>query len=155
MYDVDNITTVLIVLAVMLFMLLAVAGLIIIDHKSKIQSLSDEAFGPAEIRRNHPLFSFIITFVLMVIILALLFELTVALGSRIGLFQEKVQPSLVKKMAELRFTEKNAISITNLKTILSTRVRRRFVFIVMGIILISLCQWFDPCLTCTPSLSVA
>lgn len=106
MYDVDNITTVLIVLAVMLFMLLAVAGLIIIDHKSKIQSLSDEAFGPAEIRRNHPLFSFIITFVLMVIILALLFELTVALGSRIGLFQEKVQPSLVKKMAELRFTEK-------------------------------------------------
>jgi len=106
MYGEDTVTVVLIVLAVFLLMLVAVALLVIIDHKSKIQSLVDDATGYTNIRRNHPLYSFVITFVLCVIILALLFELTIAVGTKMGMFEEKPQPTLVKKLAELRFTEK-------------------------------------------------
>lgn len=106
MYGVDNITAVLIVIAVILFMLFAVAILVIVDHKAKIQSLSDDALGPADIRRDHPLFSFIITFVLLVIILALLSELTVAVGAKMGLFQEEPLTGLEKKLADQRFTDK-------------------------------------------------
>lgn len=106
MYGVDTTTAVLIIVAVIMFMLLAVAILVIIDHKATIQSLSDDALGPDDIRRDHPLFSFIITFVLFVIILALLSELIVAVGEKMGLFQEKVPSALAKKMAERRFTDK-------------------------------------------------
>lgn len=106
MYGVDNITTIVIVVAVILFMLFAVAILVIIDHKAKIQSLTDDALGPADIRRDHPPYSFIITIVLFLIILALLSELTVAVGAKMGLFQEKEQPRLAKKLAEQRFTDK-------------------------------------------------
>ena len=110
MYGVDHITAVLIILAVMLVMLFAVAALIIIDHKARIQELRDEAAGFSEIRRNHPRFSFLITSVLFMIILALFFELAVTLVARTGLFQTESQqqaPSwLIKKKPELRFTEK-------------------------------------------------
>ena len=106
MYGADNITAVLIVMTVMLVMLFAVAILIIIDHKAKIQSLSDDASGRSDIRRDHPRYSFIITFVLFVIILALLLELAATFSERMGLFQEKAQPGLAKKMDELRFTQK-------------------------------------------------
>lgn len=110
MYGVDTITAILIIVTVMLLMLFAIAVLVIIDHKAKIQSLTDDAFGPVLVRRNHPRYSFIITFVLFVIILALLFELIVAVSAKTGLFEEKIveqkQIGLVKKIAELRFTDK-------------------------------------------------
>ena len=106
MYGVDTTMAVLIILAVFMFMLLAVAILVIIDHKATIQSLTDDASGTVDIRRDHPRLSFIITLLLFVIILALFFELAVALGERAGLFQEEAKTGLEKKLAERRFTDK-------------------------------------------------
>ena len=108
MHGLDTTTTVFIILTVIFIMLLGVAILIIIDHKAKLElhTQSKDVFSISGIRRDHPLFGFMITIILFIIILALLFELTVAFSSKLGLLQETEQPTLVKKLAEQRFTEK-------------------------------------------------
>ncbi len=107
MHGLDITTTVFIVLTVIFLVLFGVALLVIIDHKARIEThvYADDMFGISGSRHEHPLFSFMITIVLFVVILALLFELTVAFGSKLGLFQEETKPVLVKDMAEQRFTE--------------------------------------------------
>ncbi len=108
MHGLDTTTTVFIVLTVMFVMLFGVAILVIIDHKAKIETnlRSDNMFAISGVHRRHPLLGFMITTFLFIIILALLFELSIAFGSKLGLFKEAEQPTLVKNMGEQRFTEK-------------------------------------------------
>lgn len=107
MHGPDDITVILIVIAVLLFMGLGIAMVVIIDHKAKIpDSFHSDPFSIRGMRRDHPVIGFLTTTILGLIILALMAELAVALGERFGLFAEKEEPKLLQKLSEQRFTEK-------------------------------------------------
>ena len=107
MHGLDSTTTTFIVLTVIFFMLFGIAILVIVDHKAKIpDSFHSDPFSISGMRRDHPWIGFLTTIILGSIILALLFELTIALTSKLGFFQEKEQPKLLQQLTEQRFTEK-------------------------------------------------
>ena len=107
MHGLDTTTTVFIVLTVIFFMLFGIAILVVIDHKAKIpDSFHNDPFSISGMRRDHPMIGFLTTIILGSIIFALLFELTVAFGSKLGMFKEKEQPKILQKLSEQRFTEK-------------------------------------------------
>jgi len=69
MQQTAEIGTVTIVLAVVMFAMLAVALLIIIDHKAKMSvGERSDVFSIAGIRRNHPIWAWLVSMVLWVII---------------------------------------------------------------------------------------
>lgn len=99
--------TIFIILAVLLFMLLGTAIIVVIDHKSKIPGqFKHDPFSIIGMRRDHPGIAFLTATILLGIILSLIFEITVAVGEHFGLFAEEEQPELIKRLGEQRFTER-------------------------------------------------
>ena len=96
-----------IVIAVLLFMLLGIAIVMVIDHKAKIPGhFEQDPFTITGMRRDHPGIAFLTTVILLGIILSLIFEITVALGEKFGLFAEEEPSALLSELGEQRFTEK-------------------------------------------------
>lgn len=96
-----------IVLTVLLFVMLGIAMLVIIDHKAKIPgTFHNDPFSISGLRRGHPVISFLTTLILGSIILALLFELAVAMTELLGLPGDGEQPELLRELSEQRFTER-------------------------------------------------
>ena len=109
MHSINDTQITFIVISVVLFMLLGIAILVIVDHKAKIPgSFKHDPFSISGIRREHPVISFLTTLILGTIILSLLFELSVAMGERFGLFvdEEASKPELLHTLRLERFTEK-------------------------------------------------
>ena len=99
--------TMFIVIAVLLFMFLGIAILIVIDHKTKIPDhFRHDPFSIKGIRRDHPGIAFLTTVILLGIILSLIFEVTVAFSERFGFFEEEEQPRLIKSLGIQRFSER-------------------------------------------------
>lgn len=96
-----------IVIAVLLFMFLGIAIVMVIDHKAKIPGqFEQDPFTITGMRRDHPGVAFLTTVILLGIILSLIFEITVAFGERFGLFVEEEPHELLKSLGEERFTER-------------------------------------------------
>ncbi|MDH5408665.1 MAG: hypothetical protein OEZ33_06295 [Gammaproteobacteria bacterium] len=107
MHGLDNITVIFIVLTVLFFMFLGIAILVIVDHKAKIpDSFHSDPFSISGMRRDHPVISFLTTIILCSIIVALLLEITIAFGEKLGLFDEEEKPQILQQLSEQRFTEK-------------------------------------------------
>lgn len=109
MHDISDQLTTYIVLTVLLFMLLGVALVVLIDHKSKIPGeFVHDPFSISGMRRGHPVISFLTAFILGCIILSLFFEVFIALGSHAGLFksEEEKKPEILQSLRLDRFTEK-------------------------------------------------
>ncbi|MCW9025659.1 MAG: hypothetical protein OQK73_13375 [Gammaproteobacteria bacterium] len=108
MHQISNELITFIVLTVVFFILFGVALLVIVDHKSKIPgAFSDDPFSISGMRRGHPVISFVTTLILGVIILALLFELSVTLISKFGLYsKEEEKPELLQKLSQQRTNER-------------------------------------------------
>lgn len=108
MQESTDVLNIFIIVSVILFMLLGIVFLVMIDHKAKIPGqFSRDAFTISGLRRDPPIISFITAIILGVIILSLFFELSVAVGERMGFFeQEDNSPELLKKLKENRFAEK-------------------------------------------------
>jgi len=104
----DTQLTVFIVLTVLLFMLLGIAILVVIDHKSRIPgAFRHDPFSISGMRREHPVISFLTALILGSIILVLMFELTVTLGEHAGLFKdaEEKKPEILHTLRLERFSE--------------------------------------------------
>ena len=100
-------TIIFVVLTVILFVLLGIAMLVIVDHKAKIPgSFRNDPFSISGLRRGHPVISFLTALILLSIILALLFELTVAMTEFLGLTRDTEKPQLLQELSEQRFVEK-------------------------------------------------
>ncbi len=108
MHQISNELFFFIVLTVLLFVLLGIAMLVIIDHKAKIpDAFHNDPFSISGLRRGHPVISFLTTFILGTIILALLFEMTVTLADHLGFSRTSDdRPQLLKQLKEQRFTER-------------------------------------------------
>lgn len=97
-----------IVLTVVLFMLLGIAILVIVDHKADMPGqFQSDLFSIRGIRRDHPVIAFLTTIILGSIIVILIFELTVTLGTHFGLFVEKEPPRLLQELKKQRVSERN------------------------------------------------
>ncbi len=107
MHVISNQLIFFVVLTVLLFILVGIIMVILIDHKAKIPGeFQDNPFGISGMRRQHPIISFITTFILGAIIISLLFELSVVLGEHLGVFnQEEEKPEILKKIKYQRFSE--------------------------------------------------
>jgi hypothetical protein len=92
------VTTTFIVLSVVLLMALGVAMLVAIDHHARLP-------GPS-LRRDHPRIVFVVTFVLMSIIAAILLQLALGVMERFRIFAEEEKPELLPQLREDRFTER-------------------------------------------------
>lgn len=107
MHGLDNITVIFIVLTVLFFMLFGIAILVIIDHKAKIpESFRRDPFSISGMRRDHPMISFLTAIILGAIIFALLTELIITFGEKLGMFAEEEKPQILIELSEQRFTEK-------------------------------------------------
>ena len=109
MHDFSNQLTIYVVLTVLLFMLLGVALVVLIDHKSKIPGhFTHDPFSISGMRREHPVISFLTAMILGCIILILFFEVFIALGSHAGMFQdeEENKPEILQELRLDRFSEK-------------------------------------------------
>ncbi len=103
----EQTTVIFVVLAVVLFMLLGIAILVIVDHKAQIPDhFHSDPFSIRGLRRDHPVISFLTATILACIILALVGELAVTLGERFHLFETKEEPRLLELLKEQRVTEK-------------------------------------------------
>jgi len=107
MHVISNQLIFFVVLTVLLFILVGIVMLVLIDHKAKIPGeFQDNPFGISGMRRQHPVISFVTTFILGVIIIALLLELTVVLGEHLGVFnKQEDKPKILKKIKYQRFSE--------------------------------------------------
>ncbi len=107
MHVISNQLIFFVVLTVLLFILVGIIMLILIDHKAKIPGeFQDNPFGISGMRRQHPVISFVTTFILGAIIISLLLELTVVMGEHFGLFNKEVdKPEILKKIKYQRFSE--------------------------------------------------
>lgn len=105
----ENDGVVFIVLTVVLFMFLGIAILVVVDHKAQLPGAFNH--NPLSIkglhRREHPFISFLTTIILFAIIASLIFELTVTLGEKFGMFVEKEAPKLIQELKVQRVTERN------------------------------------------------
>lgn len=108
MHQFDNVTLIFVVLTVVLVILLGVAILVVIDHKARIPGqFEDDPFSISGLRRSHPITAFFTMSILLLVIASLLFELSVALGAKFNLFEEKAKPKFVQALQEQRVTERN------------------------------------------------
>jgi predicted secreted protein len=107
MHVISNQLIFFVVLTVLLFILVGIVMLVLIDHKAKIPGeFQDNPFGISGMRRQHPVISFITTFILGVIIIGLIFELTVVMGEHLGLFNKEIEkPEILKKIKYQRYSE--------------------------------------------------
>ncbi len=106
MYESVDTLTVFIVISVFLFMFLGIAILVMIDHKARIPGeFRSDPFSITGLRREHPVLSFLTTFILGAVILSLLFVISVAFGEKLGFFKEKEKPKLLQVLKERRFSE--------------------------------------------------
>ena len=107
MHVINNQLMFFVVLSVLLFILIGIIMLVLIDHKSKIPGeFQHNPFGISGMRRDHPVISFITTFILGVIIVSLLLELTVVMGEHFGLFKNETEkPEILKKIKYQRYSE--------------------------------------------------
>ncbi len=106
MYGSVDTLTVFIVISVFLFMFLGIAILVMIDHKARIPGeFKNDPFSISGLRREHPVLGFLTAFILAAVIFSLLFEISVALGEKMGLFSEKEKPELLQELKEHRFSE--------------------------------------------------
>ena len=107
MQEVTGVTTFFVVTTVLLFILLGIAILVVIDHKAKIPGhFSSDPFTISGLRREHPGIAFLTAIILFSVIAVLLFEMTVTLGERFGLFAEEKKPELLKTIHQQRFSER-------------------------------------------------
>ncbi len=107
MQETGNELVIFIVLSVILFMLLGIALLVVVDHKARLPSTyTNDRFSISGLRYEHPVISFLTALILISIILVLVFELTVTVGERLGLFGQQEAPELLQKLQEHRFTER-------------------------------------------------
>ncbi|MDH5572683.1 MAG: hypothetical protein OEY89_13035, partial [Gammaproteobacteria bacterium] len=107
MHSIENQNIVFIALTVILLILLAVVMLVLIDHKSKIPGhFKSDPFSISGIRNEHPIIAFVVTFFLGIIILALLVEMIIVLGSHAGFFvQEANKSNLLREINQSRQKE--------------------------------------------------
>ena len=107
MHEVGTQTTVIIVAAVVLWFMLWVAILIIIDHKAKMPGgFTNDPFSLTGMRRDHPSFAFMAASVLLTIIAALAFELTVAVSGLLGMDFNEQQPEELNILSKERNAER-------------------------------------------------
>lgn len=103
----DNPQFTFIIISVVMSLALCLAILVIVDHKAKIPGqMEGDPFSISGMREDHPYIAFLTAAILFVIIFSLLFELTVALITPLGVFTEKPQPKLLQALGEQRVTEK-------------------------------------------------
>jgi len=110
MHHISDQLTAYVVLTVLLFILLGVALVVLIDHKSKIPGhFAHDPFSISGMRREHPVISFLTATILGCIILVLFLEVFVALGEHAGLFKaddEEKRPEILQELRLERFSEK-------------------------------------------------
>ena len=108
MHELSDQNVTLIVLIVVLFMFLGISILIIIDHKTKIPGyFQHKPFGVSGLRREHPVTSFFILSILLIIITSLVFVLAVSLFEQFDLSAEKKEgPKILQELKQQRATEK-------------------------------------------------
>jgi len=109
MHHLSDQLTVYVVLTVLLFILLGVALVVLIDHKSKIPGhFTHDPFSISGMRREHPVISFLTATILGCIILVLFLEVFVALGEHAGLFKDEDEdkPEILQELRLERFSEK-------------------------------------------------
>lgn len=107
MLGLENNGVIFIVLTVVLFMFLGIAILVLVDHKARLPgAFNHEPFSIKGLhRREHPFISFLTMIILFAIIASLIFELTVTLGEKFGMFVEKEAPKLIQELKVQRVTE--------------------------------------------------
>jgi cytochrome c553 len=106
MHEPSLLTTVLVVLVVLLFVLLGTALVIIIDHKARIpEAFRTDPFSISGMRRDHPVIGFLTAAILLSIIAVLLLEVAVTFAERLGLVGEPEPSKLVQTLTEQRTTE--------------------------------------------------
>lgn len=105
MHEIVQIDSIFIALAVVMFVLLAIALLGVIDHKAKIPAgEKDDAFSVAGIRRDHPVWAWLVSVLLWVIIAALAGASAYRMaGANVA---EKEQKSLFESLDEDDLEEK-------------------------------------------------
>jgi len=109
MHHISDQLTAYVVLTVLLFILLGVALVVLIDHKSKIPGhFTHDPFSISGMRREHPVISFLTATILGCIILVLFLEVFVALGEHAGLFKDEDEdkPEILQELRLERFSEK-------------------------------------------------
>lgn len=105
----ENNATIFIVLTVVLFLFLGIAILVLVDHKARLPGeIHPNPFSIKGLRRrDHPFISFLTTIILFAIIASLIFELTVTVGAKLGIFVEEEAPKLMQELKAQRVTERN------------------------------------------------
>ena len=107
MHELSDQNVFFIFLTVVLFVLVAIAVLIIIDHKAKIpEHFQHDPFSISGLRREHPVTGFFTLSVLLVIITSLVSLLMVTLFEYFYFYLKKAEPELLVELAELRVKEK-------------------------------------------------
>ncbi|MDH5388884.1 MAG: cytochrome c family protein [Gammaproteobacteria bacterium] len=107
MHEVSTQATVIIVAAVLLFFMLGIAILVIIDHKARLPGgFTNDPFSLTGMRRDHPVVAFITATILLSIIAALVFELTVAVSGILGVDFMKEEHQIVTILSEERNLER-------------------------------------------------
>jgi hypothetical protein len=99
--------TFLIVACVLFFFLLCIAFVVIVDHKARLPGeFTNDPFSIVGMRRDHPVFGFVITMTLLVVIASLLAALTAALAERLGLTGVQEPQGLLAKLKNERTAER-------------------------------------------------
>lgn len=99
--------TFLIVACVLFFFFLCIAFVVIVDHKARLPGeFTNDPFSIVGMRRDHPVFGFVITVTLLVVIGSLLAALTVALAESLGLTGVQEPQGLLAKLQKERTAER-------------------------------------------------
>jgi nitrate/TMAO reductase-like tetraheme cytochrome c subunit len=107
MHELSDQIVMFIVLNVVLFMFLAITILIIIDHKVRIPGhFQHDPFSVSGLRRDHPVTSFFILSMLLIIITSLVFALAVTLIGNFDLSAKKAEPKILEEFKQQRAIEK-------------------------------------------------
>ncbi len=99
-------STIITVVAVLLFVLILILLLVVVDHKAKIPGEERrDLLHITGIRRNHPVWSYLIGAVVMTIIGAVGFQLSASMLKNTPLFAENQASQLIKDIAEKKQME--------------------------------------------------
>ncbi len=106
MSETANISTILVVTAIVLFFALGIAIMVIIDHKARLPGgFTENPFSIIGMRRDHPVIAFLTTVILFAIMAALIVEMAVALAGALG-FKSAEPVGLVAKLRTERTSER-------------------------------------------------
>lgn len=107
MHSMGSVGTVLIVIAVLLFFFVGIALVVIIDHKARLPGgFTSDPFSIRGLRRDHPYIAFLTTLILVAIIVALIFELVVAILGQFQALAPPEPPKLLAQISEERASER-------------------------------------------------